>query len=59
MSEPIITEGMVCAGVEQARVDSSLTMVAKHRVERILRAALTGVVDRAALDASLTIIPEN
>lgn len=50
---PAITPEMIDAGTEQSRVDSSLSMTARDRVERMLRAAFTGQVDRALLDQSI------
>ena len=48
--EPEITKEMIRAGVEQSRVDSSVSLTAEQRVARIMKAALTGKVDRALLE---------
>jgi hypothetical protein len=48
-----ITAAMIDAGTEQARVDSSLCLNARQRIERVLRAALTRKVNRALFEADL------
>jgi hypothetical protein len=49
----LVTDFMVDRAMEQGRVDSSLTMVPRVRIERMLRAALSGKVNRKNFNGSL------
>lgn len=48
-----VTPEMVGPAAEQARVDSSLNLDAITRIERILKAALTGKADRELFNQSI------
>jgi len=48
-----ITDAMIAAGLDQHRVDSGLSLNDKQRMGRVLRAALTGQVDRTLFHESI------
>jgi hypothetical protein len=48
-----VTAEMVKAGQDQWRLDSSCLLNGPQRIERMLRAALTGGTDRALFDESI------